>query len=71
MIPEFNKEIVSLIDQKFEAPSPQMLDSSGTYSFTFKALKHGSDHLKVFTKSAQDKGSIINQKDYFIIVERI
>ena len=49
--------------------SPKMLGSPGVYVFTFKALNLGSDQLKIFTKSAQNKGAIINQKDYSITVE--
>jgi predicted secreted protein len=68
LIPEFNKDIISLIEQKFQASS-RFLGAPGAYVFTFKALKHGSDHLKILTKSAQDKGAIIDQKAYSIIVE--
>jgi predicted secreted protein len=70
LIPQFNQNILSLIGQEFQAPSsPKMLGSSGVYVFTFKALNPGSDQLKIFTKSAQNKGAIINQKDYSITVE--
>jgi predicted secreted protein len=70
LIPQFNTNILSLIGQDFQAPSsPKMLGSSGVYVFTFKALNLGSDQLKIFTKSAQNKGAIINQKDYSITVE--
>ncbi|MGN6614792.1 MAG: protease inhibitor I42 family protein [Candidatus Nitrosocosmicus sp.] len=69
LIPQFNKDLIVLIDQRFNAPSPQMLGGSGVYVFTFKALRHGKEVLKIFTKSAQDSGSIINQQDYSIIIE--
>jgi predicted secreted protein len=70
LIPQFNTNILSLIGQDFQVPSsPKMLGSSGVYVFTFKALNLGSDQLKIFTKSAQNKGAIINQKDYSITVE--
>jgi predicted secreted protein len=69
LIPEFNKDIISLIEKKFQASSSRFLGAPGAYIFTFKALKHGSDHLKILTKSAQDKGAIIDQKAYSIIVE--
>jgi predicted secreted protein len=70
LIPQFNTNILSLMGQDFQVPSsPKMLGSSGVYVFTFKALNLGSDQLKIFTKSAQNKGAIINQKDYSITVE--
>lgn len=70
LIPQFNQNILSLIGQEFQVPSsPKMLGSTGVYVFTFKALNPGSDQLKIFTKSAQNKGAIINQKDYSITVE--
>ena len=69
LIPQFNKDLIDLMDQKFNASSPQLLGSSGTYVFTFKAIRHGSDVLRILTKSLQDKGSIVNQKEYFIIID--
>lgn len=68
LIPDFNKEFISLTGQKFESASPQMLGNAGKYFFMFKVLKYGSDHLKILTKSAQEE-DIVNSKDYFITVE--
>jgi len=66
---ELDNNFVNLIAQDYKAPSAHMLGASGTYLFTFKALKEGSDTIKIFTKSAQDKGNIVNKKDYQITVE--
>jgi predicted secreted protein len=69
LIPEFNQTIISLIDQKFQAASSGLLGSPGVYLFTFKAIKHGSDNVKILTRSAQNGGAIVDQKAYSIMVE--
>lgn len=69
LFPEFNENILSLIERKFQAPHSRLLGSPGEYVFRFKAIKHGSDILKILTKSAQDNGAIVDQKDYSVYVD--
>ena len=69
LIPEFNQTVISLIDQKFQTASSGLLGSPGVYLFTFKAIKHGSDNVKILTRSAQNRGAIVDQKAYSIMVE--
>ena len=66
--PEFNKDIIILLDQKFQAPSSDMMGQSGKDVFTFKAIKHGSDTLKIVKKRPWEK-AFVDQKVYSVNVE--
>lgn len=69
LVPQFNKDIIILLNQKFQAPSPHMMmGQPGKDVFTFKAIKHGSDTLKIVKKRAWEK-AFVEQKIYSVNVE--
>jgi predicted secreted protein len=69
LVPEFNKDIIILLNQKFQAPSSSiMMGQPGKDVFTFKAIKHGSDTLKIVKKRPWEK-AFVDQKIYSVNVE--
>jgi len=68
LIPEFNKDIIILLSQKFQGSSHIMIGQSGKDVFTFKAIKSGLDTLKIVKKRPWEKG-FVDQKIYFINVD--
>jgi predicted secreted protein len=53
-IPMFNPGIISLVSHSFQ-PSSRLMGAPGTDVFTFKAINHGTESLKIFYKRSWEK----------------
>jgi len=54
-LPSFDKSIVKLISHNFLPPSTSGIGRSGEDVYTFRAVNHGSDNLKMLYKRGWEK----------------
>jgi inhibitor of cysteine peptidase len=65
-IPTFNTTILNLVSHDYKPASTKLLGSPGTDVFTFKAINHGTDTVKMIykrsweTESVQEKIFLVN-----------
>jgi inhibitor of cysteine peptidase len=64
-IPTFNTTILNLVSHDYKPASTTLLGSPGTDVFTFKAINHGTDTVKMIYKRSWEKESV--QEKIFLV----
>jgi inhibitor of cysteine peptidase len=64
-IPTFNTTILNLVSHDYKPASTKLLGSPGTDVFTFKAINHGTDTVKMIYKRSWEKESV--QEKIFLV----
>jgi inhibitor of cysteine peptidase len=64
-IPSFNTTILNLVSHEYKPASTKLLGSPGTDVFTFKAINHGTDTVKMIYKRSWEKESV--QEKVFLV----
>jgi inhibitor of cysteine peptidase len=64
-IPTFNTTILNLVSHEYKPASTKLLGSPGTDVFTFKAINHGTDTVKMIYKRSWEKESV--QEKVFLV----
>ena len=64
-IPTFNTTILNLVSHEYKPASTKLLGSPGTDVFTFKAINHGTDTVKMIYKRSWEKESV--QEKIFLV----
>lgn len=63
--PTFNTTILNLVSHEYKPASTKLLGSPGTDVFTFKAINHGTDTVKMIYKRSWEKESV--QEKIFLV----
>jgi inhibitor of cysteine peptidase len=63
--PTFNRTILNLVSHEYKPASTKLLGSPGTDVFTFKAINHGTDTVKMIYKRSWEKESV--QEKIFLV----
>ena len=64
-IPTFNTTILNLVSHEYKPASTKLVGSPGTDVFTFKAINHGTDTVKMIYKRSWEKESV--QEKIFLV----